>query len=569
MPLLSPTRIIVLAVSISLFTFFWTWGAPRELPQPSLPYVDHGESQVKPPPQPEKPLIPTELGHPPEKAQTRPTTSSVIEELSLQSTSTPTLTPTLSHILTSSIISTESAEASTTGETTGSGKQQHVETVEGQTESSSTTPVSSGRVPYPTGYNATNFTNSTIAAQSCRDIPGASHIMVIVKTSKAEIEDKLPAHIKTILSCASNFAIFSDHEGRVQNYTVHDALQDISDSTKEQHDEFKDYLKLQTADDSKPVRVSKELEKWKMLPMVYKAYKMKPHARFYIFIESDTSLSWTNLVQWTRRLDYRIPYYSGAPMTLGSVRYAQRGAGIMLSNAALQHFSRAYDTFYKSDWEKRIGNECCGDLVLSTTMTEAHVEMYGAFPMLQGENFGTLDWTERHWCAPIVSWHNMAPKEIQSLWNFEKNWTSQHGWEEPYLIRDAFRAFIGPNLTDEVHDWDNLSADTKLIKPEDGGENSKENQEWYEHSVELRNSVESWKKCKDACWALDDCLQWKYVKKTPPECHLNKIVKFGVKPEKKKDGGAEDILTSGWVVDRIRNTTRKWECNEPRWGFNQ
>ncbi|KAF2729551.1 hypothetical protein EJ04DRAFT_400255, partial [Polyplosphaeria fusca] len=420
----------------------------------------------------------------------------------------------------------------------------------------------------------------------CHDVPGAADVMVIVKTSKAEIEKKLPAHLKTLLACVPNFAIFSDHAGEIEGFTVHNALQDIQNSTRNGRKEFDTYEKMLHDPSLKPDSIDKDLDKWKILPMVYKSYKLRPYARFYFFIEADTSMSWTNTLQWVDRLDYRIPYYAGAPITLGSVKFAQRGPGIMLSYGAMKQFAIAYDERYQSEWEPRVGRECCGDMVLATTLTESHVEFYSAFPLLQGETPSSLDWTDRHWCAPMVSWHHMSSDDITSVWQHQTNWTSRNGWEKPYLFRDGFKDLILSNLAEKKDEWDNISSDAKLEAPpkqeaerESHGQDAPR-QEDEEKPVDKRddpdlekigeqvkNAADSATSCKDTCKKTKDCLQWKYTTKNRGECHLGKILRFGSKAPKKDD----EMWTSGWMMDRINTKIEEWDkdCKEPKWKFNQ
>ena len=99
--------------------------------------------------------------------------------------------------------------------------------------------------------------------------------------------------------------------------------------------------------------------------MVYKSYKMRPQVTFFVFIEADTSLSWTNLLQWVNRLDSRIPYYAGAPSNIGDIRFAQRGGGFLLSKAAAKLYATAYEQKYVSKWEKMTVGECWGDVALA------------------------------------------------------------------------------------------------------------------------------------------------------------------------------------------------------------
>jgi hypothetical protein len=567
MPMLTPSRVAVVVISLSLFSFLWTWGLPRELPQPGFPIVSHDSTEKSDLYEDKAAWERPKFDFEPEQAQGRKKSKTSTTRTS------PTRSPT-------AIPSDKGKANGDLGKANG--------TLLANT--TSTTASTSSPTPSPT------------PVRFCKDVHGAPNVMVIVKTSKAEITDKLPTHLKTLLECVPNFAIFSDHSGKIDGFTVHDALENISNSTRTRHKEFETYETLQTAKDVKSV--DKELDKWKFLPMVYKAYKMRPYSRFYIFIEADTSLSWTNLLQWINRLDYRIPYYSGAPTFIGSTKYAQRGPGILISHGAMRQYAKAYDERYTNEWEKRVGKECCGDMVLATAMVDAHVEFYSAWPLLQGETPSTLDWTERHWCAPVVSWHHMAAPEIETLWNQQKNFTAKHGWEEPYLFRAAFKEFIAPALVDHLDEWDNLSQDTKIAKPK--GDDDKEKEEWDKHGDDIKKAVESWEDCRHVCDIADDCVQWKFrdggkvtkvvrreegekmpkegnegqeedkpeeqkppePEKIPGECYLGKTIMMGKKLPK-KDG--EEPWVSGWMTERIRKNTEKWDsdCKEPKWRFNQ
>ncbi|CAA9966219.1 Glycosyltransferase family 31 protein [Pyrenophora teres f. maculata] len=305
-----------------------------------------------------------------------------------------------------------------------------------------------------------------VVQKFCRDVRGAPHVMVVLKTSKAEI-DKLSTHLRNLISCAPHFAIFSDHAGEFKGHKVHNALDSISREVKIKYDEFKEYQIMQADPEHKPdPKKTKNLDKWKFLPMVYKAYHLNPHIKFVVIIEADTSLSWSNLLQWINRLDYRIPYYIGAPSFISNVQLAQRGPGIMLSQGALRRFAKSYDELYTTKWENDVGQECCGDLMLAKAFVDAHVEFYGSWPLLQGERPDTLDYSPKQWCAPVISWHGINGDELVRQWGIERKWTSKHGWETPYLFRDAFHDSVQPHIEARKVHWDNLSQDAKIVAPQ-------------------------------------------------------------------------------------------------------
>ncbi|KAF2117116.1 hypothetical protein BDV96DRAFT_490087, partial [Lophiotrema nucula] len=516
MPALTRPRVAIIVVTLSLLSFLWTFGLPRELPTPSLPVIHHDAPSV------EKPAAVTGAWP---HAQS---TSSV--NVALNATSTG-----------------EGASASPAKET-----------------------------------GPTN---------PCKQVKGASDVMIIVKTSKAELDRKLSTHLETLLTCVPNFAIFSDHSGEISGHKIYDALADINPDIRKNHEEFNDYQKIVDHPKDAVKEVNKDLDKWKILPMVYKAHKLRPYAKFYFFIEVDTSLSWTNALQWVDRLDYRIPYYSGAPMFLGDVKFARRGSGIMLSYGAMNQYAKSYEERYTSEWEPRVGRECCGDMVLATALTEAHVEFYSSFPLIQGETPSSLDWTDKNWCAPVVTWHHMAVDDIKSIWGHQKKWSEEKGWEVPYLFRNAFNDSVQQQLADQKEEWDNFGSDTKIVKgalpkeeekPKEGDDEKKKEkgdeknepgnniEDIPDHGVVINAAADSAMACKDLCSKTEDCIQWKYLAITKDagkgsECHLSKTIRLGAKAKKSGDA----MWTSGWMEEKIKKFSDEHRCEEVKWGFNQ
>ncbi|KAF2623555.1 glycosyltransferase family 31 protein, partial [Macroventuria anomochaeta] len=481
MPLFTPSRIAVIVITFSLISFLWTFGLPHQLAEPSLPIIQHPANDAKL----DDPIAPAPVIH---------TSHATVPE----SKPTPTLhgdgpkqeddhqwddkTREAGHAEEQTSLSGPK-ETGPAGHEDDGGRwnDQGKSRASGQTAgpvlaSASPEPIMALISNAPNTTTATATTSSSVAPYRhtaapvqgfCKDVRNAQHVMVIVKTSKAEIYDKLSAHLLGLLSCVPVFAIFSDHAGQIDGIQVHDALRDISSEAKQHNDEFREYNIIKADPEYKPdAKKTKDLDKWKVLPMVYQAYQMNPHAKFYAFIEADTGLSWTNLLQWVDRLDYRIPYYSGAQSFINRVQFAQRGPGILLSQGALRRYAKSYEERWAEEWEKRIGKECCGDYILATALNDAHVELYTSWPLMQGEQPATLDYTTKQWCTPAVSWHHMDKDALSKSWDLQKKWTDKHGWEKPYLYKDAFEEYVQPHLKAQVENWDNLSSDTKIIASE-------------------------------------------------------------------------------------------------------
>jgi len=595
MPYMTPSRLAIVIVSFSLVTFFWTFGLPHQSAEPALPVIDHYDHKnvhtapIIPPPVIETPhttpmRIPAKVTHGGngQAAAPTPVTKSIVglEEDGGGWEDAPKLK---SRTMAPALAAAATARTTLATEATPVSKSENAVNA----------------APTPDAAAA------PIVEEFCRDVRGASHVMVVLKTSKAEI-NKLSTHLRNLLSCVPNFAIFSDHAGDFEGHKVHNALDSISHEVKIKHDEFKEYQLIQADPEHKPdPKKTKDLDKWKILPMVYKAYHLNPSARFVVFIEADTSLSWTNLLQWINRLDYRIPYYSGAPSYISSVHLAQRGPGIMLSQAALRRFSKSYDELYATKWEKNVGEECCGDLMLAKALGDAHVEFYASWPLLQGERPETLDYTKRQWCAPAVSWHQINGDQLAQQWEIEKSWVSAHGWETPYLFRDAFHDSVQPHIEARKDNWDNLSQDSKIVAPQgrqqklkdenakkeeeknktdntkdhkseifqeagtrptrrkdNGKEKDKEAPNWDKLPEKIADAGDSAENCEKACEAVSDCLQWRYMKNGDGECHLSKVLRLG---NPVRDGK----WTSGWLTDRMQQVTKEWECKKVNWKFYQ
>jgi hypothetical protein len=613
MPMLTPSRIAIVVFSLSLLSFLWTLGYPSQLGQPARPVVDHYDHKnVHLEPIIPAPSIPTPSQH--ATLSTPPPHGDRPDEEDGHRWDDATKVAGEAGPVETGIAEYEEDGGRWEDKDKLKGEDK---TKEGQ-EASATPPPTTLLTQTVTASSDPNATNEAIPASTptdtpanapsskfCKDVHGAPNVMVILRTSKAEINEKLPAHIQGLLSCVPNFAIFSDHEGELDGIPVHNALDNIGSETKRTHDEFREYQLMHADAEHKPdTGKTKNLDKWKFLPMVYKAYHLKPDARFYVFIEADTSLSWTNILQWVNRLDYRIPYYSGSPTIIDGVHLAQRGSGIMLSQGALRRYAKSYDELYSDKWEPKLGKGCCGDAALASALNDAHVEFYSSWPLMQGEHPASLDYTPKHWCSPAVSWHPASAEVLDDIWNSQKNWTAKHGWNKPYLFRDAFESFVTPHMAPKKEKWDNLSQDTKIVAPQgrqqqlkDEAERSRQHKaaedakkealfmpgtkfpdppshlsprddkkeiDWDKLAETFKDAADSAERCEKSCELIEDCLQWRYKTLGDGECHLGKVLRLGRKTNEK-----DEPWSSGWLVERVAKVTKGWECKEVNWKFYQ
>ncbi|KAL1801209.1 hypothetical protein ACET3X_001551 [Alternaria dauci] len=655
MPLVTPSRLAIIVVSFSLITFFWTFGLPHQVPQPSIPAIDHYDHKnvhtdpIIPPPVIETPHAtspsPVAHGNPPTETDDHRWDDKGAQSGKGQAEPpAPTAT---------GIVDYEKDGGRWEDKEKSKGGDKPQDKADASAVVAPTT-LATEVVPASQSADAANASvapakpveavPTQVVEKFCSDADGAKDVMIVLKTSKAEIE-KLSGHLSNLLSCVPTFAIFSDHAGEFQGHKIHDALDSISHDIKFKNNEFKEYQLMHAdAEHKLDAKKTTELDKWKFLPMVYKAYHMNPSAKFFIFLEADTSLSWTNVLQWLNRLDYRIPYYSGAPYYIAGTQVAQRGAGIMLSQGALRRYAKSYDELYQTKWEKDTSTECCGDLMLAKALADAHVEFYASWPLLQSEQPTTLDYTRKHWCAPAVSWHHIGGNDLTKQWDIEKKWTAANGWKKPYLYRDAYHESVEPHIEAQKAGWDNLSQDAKIVAPQgrqkqmkedaekkktegqehdlgepedkpkddakpqgeekkepekikvdstpppdariyqEAGSGSKSKREekkgdkkgdkkedkdkkpelpnWDKLAEKYPDAADSSARCQNVCQQVEDCLQWRYTTNGDGECHLSKVVRLGGEV-------GDGKWTSGWLVDRIKEVTKAWECKEVKWRFYQ
>lgn len=418
-------------------------------------------------------------------------------------------------------------------------------------------------------HNHDLLQQSESSSRACINAPGAENVMVILKTGATELYQKLPIHIATTFKCirTSNLLIASDLEQSFADYTIFDAIAPISKEYRDHHPDFELYRKLQQyqreGQDMRSLQgdVSWNLDKWKFLPMLHRAFETtQDNIEWFVIIEADTSLSWTNLLQWLKTMDPKEPLYLGSQNFIGSTAFAHGGSGIVISRKAADMLEEVREEEGKADydtrWEDNLAGNCCGDEVIGRALLEANVQLTPSWPPIQGETVASLDWTDKHWCAPAISWHHVSPSELDALWQFERAWVDGHGWNEPYLFRDVFAHFIERHVSVNRTKWNNLSKERKFVNESLA---TSGDEDWsYLHDSE-RAATESEEACAQACIhpIHDDCIQWMF---SPGRCYLGYEIRFG-----KSDEREEEHWTSGWIQEKLEKFKYKHRGCRVRW----
>ncbi|KAK8170512.1 hypothetical protein BC567DRAFT_256907 [Phyllosticta citribraziliensis] len=367
-----------------------------------------------------------------------------------------------------------------------------------------------------------------------------------MKTGATEARKKVPVHFDTTFRCIPNYVIYSDLEESINNVAIHDALANFSEPIKATNQDFHFYYKQrkyraegQNVSDLVATTAGRDrawnLDKWKFLPLLEKALAHSPQAKWFVFIEADTYLVWSNLLRWLEQFDPEKPLYIGGQNWMGDTKFAHGGTGYIVSRKALR---MAVDEYTKSRerWDEQTASEAAGDCLLAKLFNSVGIGLTETWPITQGETPFSLDYTSRHLCYPVVTYHHMPPDWVRAMWKFEQIWFSQAGKSAILRHRDVFNHVVAPQLVQAKSDWDNLSGDNEEVVVYQGGPDS----------------------CRQACQSRADCVQWHY---NPASCKTGNVIKLGAN----ESSAAPVENVSGWMLDRVAKYVRQVEPCTQGW----
>jgi hypothetical protein len=415
----------------------------------------------------------------------------------------------------------------------------------------------------------------------CPQVEGAEHFVVIIKTGGTEALARIPTVLSTFGRCIPNLLIFSDLEEVIEGHQIHDVLQSVSAHYKGSAAEFDFQRRLQTAHlngaDLVALGQLEEnegqawvLDKWKNIPMLHEAHRLHPEANWYLFIDADTFVSFSNVVQALRRVDYTLPLYLGSSNTYNDeFLFAYGGSGYIVSAGAAARFEDIYDEVHIAKWEAETNDTCCGDVMLGLAMKHAGVQLRNTSPSTQAEPTEKLSWTSHLWCEPSWTWHHVDSAFLQRMSDFDREWHNQY--HRMHTFKDNFAQFVKPNVREWVDDWDNLSTDHVYHEPYKSsylaGNATKQPSEPTSASTsdtllaEQETPLQSRSSCQAACIDNERCVQW--VWRADGSCSHHWSVKLGHQTSHSFSKAQENLTllpsaVSGWVMDRVEALERSW-----------
>jgi Fringe-like len=262
-------------------------------------------------------------------------------------------------------------------------------------------------------------------AEHCLSHPLAKDVVLVMKTGASEINERLPVHFNTTFRCAHDYLVFSDVAQEFQGIPVYDSLDDLHTWVKPNHPDFNYYRDLQEAAKNGTdvtgfnTQAAWDLDKWKNVPILRKALAMRPDAKWFLFVDADTAITWTNLLTWISKMSPDDPHYIGAQIWIGDIEFAHGGSGYLVSQAAAKRVAAASKD-KMTEWMNFVQGKCCGDLVIGKVFKDVEVPVTRAWPNINGETPQSLDYTINHWCFAAVTWHHMSPEQTIAMYEYDK-----------------------------------------------------------------------------------------------------------------------------------------------------
>ncbi|KAI1128182.1 hypothetical protein F5Y10DRAFT_277571 [Nemania abortiva] len=382
----------------------------------------------------------------------------------------------------------------------------------------------------------------------CAGLEGLDDVFVTLRTGTTEAPKKLPSHYTTTLRCVPHYELYSDFEEDIEGQHVYDVLDEVNPEIVATHPDFVYYNKLRgkgrdafteeemaqwaSVKNTNSGRDSPgwRLDKWKFLPLADKALRIRPQAKWFVFMESDTYMLWKPLLAWLEHFDPSKPWYLGQQMQIGDVIFAYGGAGFVISQPALKKVVEHRNTNLKF-YDDFTANHWAGDCVLGKALADVGVPLNWAFPTLSSEEPADTDFEsgfggpeKQPWCYYAASYHHLPPSEYPGFYSFEQKWYQSN----TTLLRhkDVFYNYVLPRMAAERDEWDN-------------------------HSDNEEATAASFGACRSACESDPACMQFSVSGYT---CKTSSALRLG------RRASAAEQVKSGWMVDRIDAFTKRMEA---------
>lgn len=418
--------------------------------------------------------------------------------------------------------------------------------------------------------------------------PYADKVFLMLKSGATVIRSRLPAHIRSTLSRWPHHAVYADIETNICGIDVIDIFKWMPEELLERHKSYlRDYFVLRRSQDEQWMWDLDGLRKydgWKLdrfknIPMLAHAWLTAPEdTEWFFFMDADTYVFQRGLLKFLKKYDHNEPVYVGRAADWETEAYnlngeyvkipfAHGGSGVALSRGAMArlfgedpHSDRSQlDAVVEKSMVRGAGH-CCGDalvgIMLYEYLGEFLVDMpWGRYPSydnpFQGSTLRDVAVGPNGWCLPYYSWHHLIPREVDELYDYERNLPINHG---DVSFSQIYRDIILPFVVPERENWDAVAGHKSGIWEDRTSMVYDVNSERPEN-LDPAGTKED---CRATCELHSDCLLWVFE---DSRCQLELGVVFrGIAVNSNQKGGYRK-KTSGWMVDRIREKRLQAQCD--------
>ncbi|SMR52397.1 unnamed protein product [Zymoseptoria tritici ST99CH_1E4] len=421
---------------------------------------------------------------------------------------------------------------------------------------------------FGTSINDTTSKSAT-REQLCEHFPKAllRDIQPVLKVGHGVVQTRARNSLNSCSACIDDLLIFSDFDEELEGRPIINVISDLPAEHQEQ-----EQLIPWKAMNGLPVngsimdpeitgRQGWELDKFKFLLSISRAWRMRPEKRWYVFYEGDTFVVWDNVFRWLANFDPDTPQYFGSPSPGREdkgerVWFANGGPGYIISRAAMRRLVKNdFDQttgeylgskFTESHWGDVL-TDCCGDSVLGWALWQEQVRISGVWPSMNPHPLHGVPFSDQHWCQPVMSMHKVHEKDMVDLWRWE--W-AHRDFKRPFLYRDLALSYLNLTAMQRRNNWDNAA--------------------WDGSDAPAGAPHVSADSCESACTSHGGCFQWTYHRR---RCTFVRSFRLGdakepTTPEPETDGEwtAEDQqFIAGWDTKSIAKWADERPCKEIQW----
>lgn len=426
---------------------------------------------------------------------------------------------------------------------------------------------------------AKDYLEQTLVADYPNDL--MEDIFVMIKTGANVMWQRLPMHLITTLTRVKKFGLYSDMAGSIGGHEIIDILKDLPPHVLE-HEQLTSYRIMRDAHrkgyrwdasdfDFHGRNDGWDNDKFKNLPMLADAYEKSPDSKWFVFMDADSYIFWDNLAQVLSTLNHSEPWYFGNMANMGYMEhhgksaqyFAHGGSGVVISKETMDRAfgpkSFEETSHFLDHWAENALGVCCGDMLVGWALFEKTDTIFDPlrpdmpYWRFQGESIVTNRYIPEMFCEPAVSFHHLKTSEMETLWQYER----LRPTGRPILYADLYRDFVLPYIVEEREDWD-------IIFTHDCAQTFTEHEDLSFTNKDglILPAHTSKEGCRLACQNKEECLAWTFWEGT---CKLgNRCFALGVaanRDVKQRDNFGSSNITSGWMVDRIRQLRVQAPCD--------